>query len=154
MVNKNAEHSFNIGYLFLKKLCYELKLDKIANKAKKKYKFEYDLNDIISSLIYARILSLSSKVASFNFAKTLIEQPKYELQDLYRSLSVIANESFNMQEEIYRNSNYAHSRNTKVIDYDCTNYYFEIEESDSLRKYGKSKEHRSNLIVIMGMFMD
>lgn len=67
---------------------------------------------------------------------------------------MIAEESDLIQSELYKNSNFVHPRNKKILYYDCTNYYFEIEEDDDLRRYGKSKEHRPNPIVTMGLFMD
>ena len=98
------------------------------------------------------ILPANVKVTST--AKHCWEPPKYSLQDVYRSLSVIAAESDFIQSEIYKNSNFVHPRNKKILYYDCTNFYFETEEEDELRKYGKSKEHRPNPIVTMGLFMD
>nr|WP_288754432.1 IS1634 family transposase [uncultured Anaerostipes sp.] len=100
------------------------------------------------------MLSPSSKLSSYDFCKTLLEPPKYNLSDVYRALSLIAEESDLIQSELYKNSNFVHPRNKKILYYDCTNYYFEIEEDDDLRRYGKSKEHRPNPIVTMGLFMD
>lgn len=125
-----------------------------ADPSKKRHKFKYDLHAIFTDLIYARILSPSSKLSSYDFCKTLLEPPKYNLFDVYRALSVIAEESDCIQSELYKNSNFIHPRNKKILYYDCTNYYFEIEEDDDLRRYGKSKEHRPNPIVTMGLFMD
>ncbi len=153
-IPKDEERSFNAGYLFLQQLCTELRLDSICRKISNRHKFTYDFHAILTNLIYARILSPSSKLSSYAYCHSLLEPPKYTLQNLYRALSVMAEESGFIQEELYRNSNFVHPRNTKVLYYDCTNYYFEIEEDDDLRKYGKSKEHRPNPIVTMGLFMD
>ena len=150
----NEERCFQIGYLFLQKLCTELKIDAICRKISKRHKYTYDLGAILTDLIYARILSPSSRLSSFSYCKTLLEPPKYELPNVYRALSVMAEESDLIQEELYKNSNFVHPRNKKVLYYDCTNYYFEIEQEDELRRYGKSKEHRPNPIVTMGLFMD
>lgn len=150
----NEERCFQIGYLFLQKLCTELKIDAICRKISKRHKYTYDLGAILTDLIYARILSPSSRLSSFSYCKTLPEPPKYELPNVYRALSVMAEESDLIQEELYKNSNFVHPRNKKVLYYDCTNYYFEIEQEDELRRYGKSKEHRPNPIVTMGLFMD
>ncbi len=153
-IPKNEERCFKIGYLFLQKLCTELKIDSICRKISNRHKFTYDFSAIMTDLIFARILSPSSKLSSFSYCKTLLEPPKYQLQDVYRALSVMAEESDFIQEELYRNSNFVHPRNKKVLYYDCTNYYFEIEQDDTLRRYGKSKENRPNPIVTMGLFMD
>jgi len=153
-IPKNEERCFQIGYLFLQKLCTELKIDAICRKISKRHKYTYDLGAILTDLIYARILSPSSRLSSFSYCKTLLEPPKYELPNVYRALSVMAEESDLIQEGLYKNSNFVHPRNKKVLYYDCTNYYFEIEQEDELRRYGKSKEHRPNPIVTMGLFMD
>lgn len=153
-IPKDEERSFNVGYLFLQQLCTELGLNSICRKIRSRHKFSYDFHAILTDLIYARILSPSSKLSSYAFCHSLLEPPKYTLQNLYRALSVIAEESSFIQEELYRNSNFVHPRNCKVLYYDCTNYYFEIEQDDELRKYGKSKEHRPNPLVTMGLFMD
>lgn len=150
----NERRSFNVGYLFLQKLCTQLRLDKVCRTIKSRHKFKYDLNAILTDLVYARILSPASKLASYEYCQSLLEPPKYSLQDVYRSLSVIAGESDFIQSELYKYSNFIHPRNNRILYYDCTNYYFEIEEEDDFRRYGKSKENRPNPIVTMGLFMD
>lgn len=150
----NEARSFHAGYLFLQALCTELRIDNICRAIKARHKFKYDFHAILTDLVYARILSPSSKLSSYNFCKTLLEPPKYEIQDVYRALSVIAEESDFIQSELYKNSNFIHPRNQKILYYDCTNYYFEIEEESGLKHYGKSKENRPNPIVTMGLFMD
>ena len=150
----NEERSFHTGYLFLQQLCTQLRLDNICRAIKGRHKFKYDFHAILTDLVYARILSPSSKLSSYNFCKTLLEPPKYEIQDVYRALSVIAEESDFIQSELYKNSNFIYPRNQKILYYDCTNYYFEIEEESGLKHYGKSKENRPNPIVTMGLFMD
>ena len=148
------ERLFNVGYLFLQQLCSELRMDNICRNIRNRHKFSYDFHAILTDLIYARILSPSSKMSSFSFCHSLLEAPTYSLQNVYRALSVMAEESDYIQEELYRNSNFVHHRNSKILYYDCTNYYFEIEEESGDKKYGKSKEHRPNPIVTMGLFMD
>ena len=150
----DEERLFNVGYLFLQQLCTELRLDNICRNIRNHHRFTYDFHAILTDLIYARILSPSSKLSSFSYCQSLLEAPKYSLQNLYRSISVLAEESDYIQEELYQNSNFIHPRNSKILYYDCTNYYFEIEAEDGMKKYGKSKEHRPNPIVTMGLFMD
>lgn len=148
------ERVFNIGYLFLQKICSELRMDIICRNIRNHHKFSYDFHAILTDLIYARILAPSSKLSSYKYCHSLLEPPKYSLQDLYRALSVLTEESDFIQEELYKNSNFIHPRNSKILYYDCTNYYFEIEAEDGIKKYGKSKEHRPNPIITMGLFMD
>lgn len=150
----DEERVFNIGYLFLQKICSELRIDNICRNIRNHHKFSYDFHAILTDLIYARILAPSSKLSSYKYCHSLLEPPKYSLLDLYRALSVLAEESDFIQEELYKNSNFIHSRNSKILYYDCTNYYFETEAEDGIKKYGKSKEHRPNPIITMGLFMD
>ena len=150
----NETRSFQVGYLFLQALCTELRLDRICRAIKNRHHFRYDLNAILTDLVYARILSPASKLGSYEFCQTLLEPPKYSLPDVYRALSVIAEESSFIQSELYRNSNFIHPRNRQILYYDCTNYYFEVEEENGIKRYGKSKENRPNPVVTMGLFMD
>ncbi len=144
--------SFNGGYLFLQKIFYELGLDEICSSVSGKYNFQYDLSSILSNLIYARILSPSSKLSSFEYMQEFIETPAFELHDIYRALDVLAKESDNIQARIYEATK--KTRNDAILYYDCTNFFFEIEEERGIRKYGKSKEHRPNPIVQLGLFLD
>ena len=142
------------GYLFPQFIYYQLQLHKVCRKLKTKYKFKYDINAILSDLIYARILEPSSKRSSFKVALEFLEKPSYELHDVYRALDVLGSECDLIQSEVYKNSHFLGTRNDKVLYYDCSNYYFEIEQEDGSKKYGKSKEHRPNPIIQMGLFMD
>ena len=142
------------GYLFLQSIYYQMHIEKICRKIKLKYKFKYDINAILSDLIYARILEPSSKRSSFKVASEFLEKPSYELHDIYRALDVLGNECDMIQAEVYKNSHFLGNRNDKILYYDCSNYYFEIEQEDGSKKYGKSKEHRPNPIIQMGLFMD
>lgn len=148
------KRKFQGGYLFLQSLYYELGLNRICRKIKDKYHYNYDLNAILSDLIYTRILEPGSKRSSFECAKCFLETPTYQLHDVYRALSILSKECDLIQSETYRNSNSILKRNNGVLYYDCTNYYFEIEQEDGAKKYGKSKEHRPNPIVQMGLFTD
>ena len=154
LLNLNSDNSFNIGYLFLQDIYHSLKIDKICDTIKDKYQFHYDLNNILSNLIYSRIIYPSSKLKTLDLSKNFIELPNFTYNDLLRSLEVISKENDFIQAELYQNSLKHSKRNDKILFYDCTNYYFEIEEADEFRKYGKSKEHRPNPIVGMGLFID
>lgn len=150
----NDQRRFNGGYLFLQDVYYELGLDKICRAISARHAFDFDLNDILSRLIYTRILFPSSKKSSFEEAKRFIEQPSFELHDIYRALSVIAGESDYIQSRLFKNSTAVSGRRTGVIYYDCTNFYFEIEQAEDDKQYGPGKENRPLPIVEMGLFMD
>lgn len=152
-INKE-KRNFNIGYLFLEKLYNDLKIKDICNKIQDQYKFEFNLNEVLSYLVFARIIYPSSKLETFKQCQNFIEQPTFKLHDEYRALSYIANNIDFIQENLFINSKNVIKRNSKVIYYDCTNYFFEINEEDDLRRHGISKEHKPNPIVGMGLFMD
>ena len=154
IINSNINVKYNIGYLFLQMIYNQLNIKNICDEITKKYKFEFDLNEILSYLIFARVIYPSSKLETFKQCKNFIKQPKFKLHDEYRALSYIAENMDFIQESIFNNSKKIMDRNSRVIYYDCTNYFFEIDVEDDLRKYGISKEHRPNPIVSMGLFMD
>jgi transposase len=153
-MESNTPILFNGGYLFLQAIYYALGLQTITKKIAKKHKFTFDLNAILANLLYARILFPASKLATTQLVMKFLEQPSFELQHVYRALSVIAQESDYIQSELYKSSLQVADRNTHILYYDCTNFFFEIEQESGLRQYGISKEHRPNPIVQMGLFMD
>ena len=154
LIEREKQTLYNCGYLFLEKIYYELKLNNICEEISQKYQFKFDLNSILSNLIYTRIIEPSSKLSSFEASKKFIEQPNYELHDIYRALEVISKETELIEAEVYKNSLDVVNRNTKILYYDCTNYFFEIEQAEGLKQYGLSKENRPNPITQMGLFMD
>lgn len=153
-ISMGDQVSFNGGYLFLQQLYYQLELDKICKKIQEKYKIEFDLNGILSQLIFSRVLYPGSKREAFYTMHKYLEAPQVELHHFYRALAVLSKESTRIQSQLYKNSQKVRPRNNRILYYDCTNFFFEIEEEDELRKYGKSKENRPNPIVQMGLFMD
>jgi len=153
-ISKDEQRLFGGGYLFLQRIYNDLRIADICKAIAERHRFSYDLNEVLSRLVYGRILFPSSKLLTHQLSKTLIEDLSFDVQHTYRALSVIAEEVDFIQSELYKNSKRAYKRNDAVLYYDCTNYFFEIEQEDDVRKYGKSKEHRPNPIVQMGLFMD
>lgn len=153
-IERDIQRSFNGGYLFLQQLYHQLGLHKISKDISTKYKFTFNLDSILSRLIYGRILFPSSKLNTYQESKQLLEQADFELQHVYRALEVIAKETDFIQSELYENSLSISKRNDRILYYDCTNYFFEIEEEDGLKQYGFGKDHKPNPIVGMGLFMD
>lgn len=154
LIEKNIQSSFNVGYLFLQDIYYKLGLHNICDEISSRHQFKFDFNDILSKLIYSRIIFPASKLKTLELAKKFLEQPKFDYQHIERALPIICDEMDFIQSELYNNSCKYMKRNNKVLYYDCTNYYFEIEEEDGLKQYGKSKENKPNPIVQMGLFMD
>lgn len=153
-IKHDCNNHFNIGYLFLQKIYHELKLDEICDEISENYKFKYNLNDILKSLVFSRVIYPGSKLSTFEDCKNFLEQPSFELHDIYRALDPLAKHLDFIQSQLYKNSKKVIKRNTSVLYYDCTNYFFQIEQADELRKYGVSKEHRPLPIVQMGLFLD
>ena len=154
LLKENEQRLYNCGYLFLQSVYYSLGLKEICASITDKYDFQYDLNDILSRLVFTRILYPGSKLSSNKQASLFIEQPSFELHDIYRALSVLAAENDLIQSRLYKNSHTVVERRKDILYYDCTNFFFEIEEADDLRKYGRSKQHQPLPVVGMGMFMD
>lgn len=154
LIEKGEMHSYNCGYLFLQSVYCSLGLPAICETIQKKENFAYDLNDILAMLVFTRILYPSSKLSSKRLAGNLLEPPSFELHDIYRALSVLAKENDLIQSSLYKNSQKVLERRDDILYYDCTNYYFEVEQEDNFRRYGKSKQHQPLPIVGMGLFMD
>lgn len=154
IIDKNVQVEFNVGYLFLQDLYYKLGLNDICKDISDRHQFKFDLNDILSKLIYSRILFPASKLKTMQLSKKFFEQPNFEYQHVERTLPVLCEENDFIQSQLYNNSKKYSPRNNRILYYDCTNFFFEIECEDDFRKYGKSKENRPNPIVQMGLFMD
>ena len=155
LIPKGEQRCYNGGYLFLQKIYYELGLDYICKKIAKKHKLvKYDLNSILSMLVYTRILYPGSKRSSLEDARKFFEQPDCTLEQVYRALSLLATEFNEIQADVYKRSLKLGKRNTGVVYYDLTNYFFEWEEEGGLVQFGHSKEGRPLPIVQMGLFMD
>lgn len=159
-------NSVDVGYLFLQQVYYDLRIDLICGHISKRHSFQYDLNDIMMKLVYERILHPSSKSSTYRESLNLLEPPSFHYHDVPRALSVMAQEFDTIQSELYDYSRKVIPRNTKVLYYDCTNFFFEVDHDDDIdddtadrdeiaaRKHGASKEHRPLPIVQMGLFMD
>jgi transposase len=154
IIAKGERRVYSAGYLFLQKIYHELRIDKLCRKIEDKYKFDFDLNMVMSRLVYGRILFPASKLATYELSEKFIEPSHFEIQHIYRGLEVIAKEMDFIQAELYKSSTKIIKRKTGVLYYDCTNYFFEIEQDEGLKQYAKSKENRPNPVVQMGLFMD
>ena len=153
-ISPGIKRQFNVGYLFLEKLYNQLNIKSICDSISSKYKFQFNLNEILSYLVFARIIYPSSKLETFKQCQNFIEQPKFKLHDEYRALSYIAQNMDFIQEQLFNNSKQLINRDASIIYYDCTNFYFEIENEDDFKRYGINKQHQPSPQVGMGLFMD
>ena len=154
LIRKGERRSYNGGYLFLQKIYYELGLDYVCKKIEKKHRNRFDLNGILSRLLYTRLLYPGSKLSSLEDSRKFFEQPGEDIHQVYRALSLLAAEFNEVQAEVYRRSLKLGRRDTSVVYYDLTNYFFEWEEEGGIVQYGHSKEGRPLPIVQMGLFVD
>jgi len=165
IVSKSA--ALNVGYFILQKIYSDLKVKDFFQEVKKSSKATFNFNDINRFLTYARVLDPRSKLGTFDRLDSYYEQPSFGYQHILRFMTILERNFDAYLEHLFCNSERIVKRDTSVCYFDCTNYYFEIEEEDGeyvdevtgeilkgLRKYGPSKEHRPNPIVQMGLFMD
>ena len=152
-IEKDNDRCFFSGHLFLRKIYYQLGMDKICENIKKKYEFTFNINDILECLVFSRVIWPASKLATYEQSKKFIGNYEFDKHQVYRSLSYLAREMNTIQKELFDYSNKVINRDYKVIYYDCTNYFFYTEEND-FRRYGISKQHQPLPLVQMGLFMD
>ena len=143
-----------LSYLFLQDAYCSLGLPAECARIAAGRRFAYDLDAVLSRLVYGRVLEPGSKRATCEFARELVEPPGFEPHHVYRALEVLAAESEAIQAALYRASEARSHRRTGVLYYDCTNFFFEIEAEDGFRMYGHSKQHQPLPLVQMGMLMD
>ena len=144
----------NFGYAALSKIYHELELDKFLNNRQRHTKESYDANTILKMLVYSRILAPASKKSSFDHREMFFEKTNYSIDDVYRCLSFLNKHKETIQVWINDKIKENYGRDTSLIYYDVTNYYFETDEQNDFLRKGVSKEHRPNPIVQMGLFMD
>lgn len=144
----------NFGYAALSKIYHELELDKFLNNRQRHTKESYDANTIMKMLVYSRILAPASKKSSFDHREMFFEKTNYSLDDVYRCLSFLNKHKETIQVWMNDKIKENYGRDTSLIYYDVTNYYFETDEQNDFLHKGVSKEHRPNPIVQMGLFMD
>lgn len=152
-IEKGVIRSFFSGHLFLRKIYYELGIDKICESIKNKYNFTFDINSVVECLVFARIIWPSSKLSTYEQSRKFIGNYNFNIQHIYRTLSYLSKEMDYIQKELFDYSNKVIERNYKVIYYDCTNFFFYTEEND-FQRYGISKQHQPLPLVQMGLFMD
>jgi transposase len=150
----NSDNRKNFGYVALSKIYHELCIDKFLKNRQRYSKEEYDSNAIMKLLVYSRLLYPDSKKKTYEGRNKFFDKFDFSLDDIYRCLTLFNKRSDALQLWIHERIKEQYSRNTELVYYDVTNYYFEIDEQDELRRDGVSKEHRPDPIVQMGLFMD
>lgn len=144
----------NFGYAALSKIYHELGIHTFLTNRQRHSNEEYDANAIMKMLVYSRLIAPSSKKASYDNKDIFFEKTDFSLNDVYRCLSFFEKQKENLQIWVNDKIKENYGRDTSLIYYDVTNYYFESDDQDDFKRKGVSKEHRPNPIVQMGLFMD
>jgi transposase len=150
----DSDNRKNFGYAALSKIYHELDLDSFLRNRQRYSKEEYDANAILKLLVYSRLLYPASKKKTHENRDKFFDKFDFSLDDVYRSLSFFNKHGDSLQLWLHERIKERYKRNTDLVYYDVTNYYFEIDEQDDLRRNGVSKEHRPDPIVQMGLFVD
>lgn len=166
-IEPGSQACYDCGDLLLLPLYGSLGLPAACTGIMEGSKAKYNLNEILEALVVLRVLCPCSKLGSHELGKKRIRKLECGIEDVYKALSKLSEHIDDIQATVWENSQKIIRRNTRVIFYDCTNYYFEIEDNDpvgidprhpkrpeGIRRRGKSKEHRPNPIVQMGLLMD
>jgi len=153
-IEKDATNRKNSGYAALSKIYHDLGIRTFLINRQRHSKHDYDANSIMKLLVFSRLLYPASKKSTYENKEMFFEKSHFSLDDVYRCLSFFRNHQDSLQLWLHERIKALHGRNTSLVYYDVTNYYFEIDEADALRKKGVSKEHRPDPIVQMGLFMD
>ncbi|MBT2218667.1 IS1634 family transposase [Virgibacillus dakarensis] len=153
-LEKDESNRKNFGYAALSKIYHELGIHTFLTNRQRHIKSGYDANSIMKLLVFARLLYPGSKKKTYENKDTFFENTNFSLDDVYRCLPFFNKHKDALQLWIHERIKEQYDRNTSLVYYDVTNYYFEIDDPDDLRKKGVSKEHRPDPIVQMGLFID
>ena len=160
-INKNEKlmeqtnNRKNFGYSALSKIYHELEIDKfLISKFKNRNFSEFKINNIMKLLVFARCLFPDSKKSTYENKDLFFENTDFSLTEVYNALGYLEPFKENIQHYIYDHIEQQYKPKNEAVFYDVTNYYFEIDDPDELRKKGVCKEHRPNPIIQMGLFMD
>lgn len=154
LISTDSTNRKNFGYVALSKIYHDLGIHTFFINRQRHSKEEYDANSIMKMLVFSRLLNPASKKKSFENRNRSFENADYSLDDVYRSLTFLNKHKDNLQLWINDRIKQSLGRDTKLVYYDVTNYYFETDKIDDFKRKGVSKEHRPNPIVQMGLFID
>lgn len=153
-ISSDTVYRKNFGHVVLSKIYHELEINKFLISRQRSTKLEFDTNNIMKLLVFSRLLRPASKKKTFEDRSRYFEKENYSLDDVYRCLTFLNKQSTNLQLWINERIKQHYGRDTNLVYYDVTNYYFETDNMDDFKSKGVSKEHRPNPIVQMGLFTD
>ena len=144
----------NFGHTVFSQIYHELEINKFLINRQRSTRMDFDTNNIMKLLVFSRLLNPASKKKTFEERERYFEKNNYSLDDIYRCLSFLNKHKSNLQLWLNDRIRQLYGRDTSLVYYDVTNYYFETDKTDDFKKKGVSKEHRPNPIVQMGLFID
>jgi len=153
-LSKNTSTKKNFGYAAASKIYHELEIDKFLVNRQRHLNIDFSLNNVMKLMVFSRLLNPCSKKKTFENKDMFFENSDFSIDDVYRALTLMNKHRDAIQLFIYEHIKEQYGRNTEIVYYDVTNYYFEIDEPDEFRRKGVSKEHSPNPIVQMGLLMD
>lgn len=153
-ISLNTTYRKNFGHVILSNIYHELEINKFLTSRQRSSNIEFDSNNIMKLLVFSRLLSPASKKKTFEESDSYFDKTNYTIDDVYRSLSFFNKHSSNLQLWLNERIKQNYGRDSSLVYYDVTNYYFETDKTDNFKKKGPSKEHRPNPIVQMGLFID
>jgi transposase len=153
-ISSNTSYRKNFGHVVLSSIYHELAINKFLVSRQRSSNIEFDTNNIMKCLAFSRLLDPASKKKTFEGRDRYFDKTNYSLDDVYRSLSFFNKQSSNLQLWLNERIKQSYRRDSSLVYYDVTNYYFETDKIDGFKKKGPSKEHRPNPIVQMGLFID
>lgn len=153
-ISSDTAYRKNFGHVVLSSIYHELEVNKFLVSRQRSTKLEFDTNNIMKLLVFSRLLAPASKKKTFEGRNSYFDKTNYTLDDVYRSLSFFNKQSSNLQLWLNERIKNSYGRDSSLVYYDVTNYYFETDKTDDFKKKGPSKEHKPNPIVQMGLFID
>jgi len=153
-ISRNENNRKNFGYVVFSRIYHELELDRFCKNLQRHAKYEYNLNSILKLLVYSRLLFPCSKKKATEIKGYFFDKFDFDLDDVYDALTHFDRHSGSFQKHIHEHICKKYGRDTSLVYYDVTNYYFETDTQDGFRMRGYSKEHRRDPIVQMGLAMD
>ena len=154
IIDRSVVNRKNYGHIVFSKIYHELELDRFFNNKQRHEKFEFDSNSIMKVMVFARLLYPCSKKKTVEIKDSFFDKADFTLDDVYDSLTHFSKHSREAQRFIHERIVQQYGRDTSLLYYDVTNYYFETDKQDGFRMNGYSKEHRRDPIVQMGLAMD
>jgi transposase len=153
-IDPGSPNRKNYGHVVFSKIYHELEIDRFLKNARRHENFRFNTDAIMRLLVFTRLLFPGSKRASVLNKDLFFDSFNFTLDDVYDALTHFDKISNALQKHLHEQVTEQYGRETDLVYYDVTNYYFEIDKQDNLRRKGPSKENKKDPIVQMGLLLD